>query len=56
MTAYVEVIRGTPVLLVFYPLAFSGICSGELCQVRDNLNEYLSDDVQVLTNVPGASS
>lgn len=37
------------VLLVFYPLAFSGICSGELCQVRDNLNEYLSDDVQVLT-------
>jgi mycoredoxin-dependent peroxiredoxin len=37
------------VLLVFYPLAFSGICSGELCQVRDNLNEYVSDDVQVLT-------
>lgn len=37
------------VLLVFYPLAFSGICSGELCQVRDNLNEYLSEDVQVLT-------
>jgi mycoredoxin-dependent peroxiredoxin len=37
------------VLLVFYPLAFSGICSAELCQVRDNLNEYLSDDVQVLT-------
>jgi mycoredoxin-dependent peroxiredoxin len=37
------------VLLVFYPLAFSGICHGELCEVRDNLNEYVNDDVQVLT-------
>ncbi len=26
-----------PVLLVFYPLAFSGICSGELCALRDDL-------------------
>ncbi|KXK60911.1 peroxiredoxin [Micromonospora fluostatini] len=37
------------VLLVFYPLAFTGICSGELCEVRDNLNQYVNDDVQVLT-------
>lgn len=37
------------VLLVFYPLAFTGICQGELCEVRDNLHEYLNDDVQVLT-------
>ncbi|GGL98159.1 MULTISPECIES: peroxiredoxin [Micromonospora] len=37
------------VLLVFYPLAFTGVCSGELCEVRDNLNEYVNDDVQVLT-------
>jgi mycoredoxin-dependent peroxiredoxin len=37
------------VLLVFYPLAFTGICQGELCEVRDNLNEYVNDDVQVLT-------
>ncbi len=30
--------RGSkPVLLVFYPLAFSGICSGELCALRDDL-------------------
>ena len=26
-----------PVLLVFYPLAFSGICSDELCWLRDDL-------------------
>jgi mycoredoxin-dependent peroxiredoxin len=37
------------VLLVFYPLAFTGTCQGELCQVRDNLTDFVNDDVQVLT-------
>jgi mycoredoxin-dependent peroxiredoxin len=37
------------VLLVFYPLAFTGTCQGELGEVRDNLGEYVNDDVQVLT-------
>jgi peroxiredoxin (alkyl hydroperoxide reductase subunit C) len=37
------------VLLVFYPLAFTGTCQGELCQVRDNLNDFMNDNVQVLT-------
>lgn len=37
------------VLLVFYPLAFTGTCQGELCEVRDNLNDFVNDDVQVLT-------
>jgi mycoredoxin-dependent peroxiredoxin len=36
------------VLLVFYPFAFSGICTGELCQLRDELSTYESADVQVL--------
>ncbi|MDA3648945.1 peroxiredoxin [Saccharopolyspora indica] len=36
------------VLLVFYPFAFSGICQGELCQVRDDLSEFQNDDVQVI--------
>jgi len=36
------------VLLVFYPFAFSGICTGELCQVRDELAAYQNDDVQVI--------
>ena len=34
------------VLVVFYPLAFSGICTGELDQLRDDLAEFT--DVQVL--------
>lgn len=36
------------VLLVFYPFAFSGVCQGELCQVRDDLSEFQNDEVQVL--------
>jgi peroxiredoxin len=42
--------RGTKnVVLVFYPLAFSGICSGELCALREDFPEASSDDVEVLT-------
>jgi mycoredoxin-dependent peroxiredoxin len=37
------------VVLVFYPLAFSGVCSGELCEMRDSFSEAERDDVEVLT-------
>jgi len=33
------------VLLVFYPLAFTGICTGELCVVRDDMPTFENDDV-----------
>jgi peroxiredoxin (alkyl hydroperoxide reductase subunit C) len=36
------------VLVVFYPFAFSGICTGELCAVRDDLATFQNDDVQIL--------
>jgi peroxiredoxin len=36
------------VAIVFYPFAFSGICTGELCEIRDNLAVFESDNVQVL--------
>jgi len=36
------------VLVVFYPFAFSGICQGELCQLRDELSTYSDAGVQVL--------
>ena len=32
-----ELVNEGPVALVFFPLAFSGICTGELCELRDNL-------------------
>ena len=41
-------LRGAPVLLVFYPFAFSGICTGELCQLRDELATYTDAGVKVL--------
>ena len=36
------------VLLVFYPLTFTGTCRGELTEVRDHLADYQNDRVQVL--------
>ena len=41
-------LRGAPVLLVFYPFAFSGKCTGELCQLRDELAVYTDAGVRVL--------
>ncbi len=37
------------VVLVFYPLAFSPVCSGELCAMRDDFPEVDRDDVELLT-------
>ena len=36
------------VILLFYPFAFSGICTGELCEIRDDLASFQNDAVQVL--------
>lgn len=40
-----EMVADGPVALVFFPFAFSGICTGELCELRDNLSIF--DDNQV---------
>jgi peroxiredoxin len=32
--------KGKNVLLLFYPLAFTSVCTRELCHMRDNLAEY----------------
>jgi peroxiredoxin (alkyl hydroperoxide reductase subunit C) len=37
------------VLLVFYPLAFTRTCEGELCQIRDSLNDFANDTTQILS-------
>ncbi|MFD8065720.1 peroxiredoxin [Streptomyces parvulus] len=36
------------VVLLFYPFAFTGVCTGELCEVRDNLPQFADRDTQVL--------
>lgn len=35
------------VVLIFFPMAFTGICTGELCEIRDRKDVFTSDDVQV---------
>ena len=37
-----------PVVMVFYPLSFSGICTGELCELRDNFADFENKDVELL--------
>jgi peroxiredoxin len=39
---------GKNVVLLFYPFAFSGICTGELCTIRDRLPTFLNDDTVTL--------
>ena len=36
------------VALVFFPLAFSGICSSELCELRDNLALFADSGVELI--------
>ncbi|MGZ6826792.1 MAG: peroxiredoxin [Mycobacteriales bacterium] len=36
------------VVVVFYPLAFTGVCQGELCAIRDEIADFSNDDVQTL--------
>jgi peroxiredoxin len=41
-------LRGTPVCVVFVPFAFSGTCTGELCELRDNLAAFEDAGVRLL--------
>ncbi len=43
-----ELVAEGPVALVFFPLAFSGICTGELCELRDNLRVFEDAKVRVV--------
>jgi peroxiredoxin (alkyl hydroperoxide reductase subunit C) len=36
------------VLVVFYPLTFTGTCRGELTEIRDNIDLYVHDELQTL--------
>jgi peroxiredoxin len=36
------------VVVVFYPFAFSGTCTGELCALRDNLNSFQNENAELL--------
>ncbi|MFE9847274.1 peroxiredoxin [Streptomyces sp. NPDC005576] len=36
------------VVLLFYPFAFTGVCTGELCALRDELPRFENADTQLL--------
>ncbi|MFJ4412876.1 peroxiredoxin [Streptomyces sp. NPDC088925] len=36
------------VVLLFFPFAFTGVCTGELCALRDELPKLENDDTQLL--------
>ncbi|ARJ05511.1 peroxiredoxin [Humibacter sp. BT305] len=37
-----------PVTLVFFPLAFSGVCTSELCALEENLNLFKESGVELI--------
>ncbi|MDQ4502283.1 peroxiredoxin [Sinomonas sp. ASV322] len=41
-------LRGRPTVVLFFPFAFSGICTSELCEIRDNWAPFADVDAQVL--------
>lgn len=43
-----EDFAGKNVLLVFFPLAFTSVCTKELCSIRDNISLYNTVNAQVL--------
>ena len=36
------------VLILFFPLAFTGVCTKELCSIRDGINKYNNDNSVVI--------
>lgn len=43
-----EVVADRHALVVFFPFAFSSICTGELLDIQLNIDEFVNDRVQVL--------
>ena len=40
-------LKGQPVLLLFFPLAFTSVCTKEICSVRDNIGLYTTVNAKV---------
>lgn len=41
--------RGQPVMVVFIPAAFTGVCQGELCELRDDSTPFDAQGIQILS-------
>ena len=40
--------KGKNVVVLFFPLAFTGVCTTELCSIRDNIGVYNTANAEVL--------
>jgi peroxiredoxin len=40
--------KGKNVVILFFPLAFTGVCTAELCSIRDNIGTYNTANAVVL--------
>lgn len=40
--------KGKNLVILFFPLAFTGVCTAELCSIRDNYNVYTSLNAEVV--------
>lgn len=40
--------KGKRVLILFFPLAFTSVCTKELCHVRDNISIYNNLEIQTI--------
>lgn len=40
--------KGKNVVILFFPLAFTGVCTAELCEMRDNMSSYSDLNAEIL--------
>ncbi len=40
--------HGSHVVILFFPMAFTSVCTAELCEVRDNIGIYKDLDAEIL--------
>lgn len=40
--------KGRNILILFFPLAFTSVCTAELCEVRDTISQYSQVNAEVL--------
>ena len=40
--------KGKNVVVLFFPLAFTGVCTAELCEMRDNMAIYANLNAEIL--------
>ncbi|MCX6215907.1 peroxiredoxin [Spirosoma sp.] len=40
--------KGKNVVILFFPMAFTSVCTAELCEMRDNINVYSNLNAEIL--------